>query len=510
MGNCNNKSDGAVSPKSKPPREMDVRRNNEERVTGTQEFNGNQIQTIVKSLPKPAPGQGLISNQDRVFTALYPYNARTAEDLTFDKGAQLLVIGSMEGAWWMARSLQTGQEGYIPSNYVASSNTLESEDWYFGPIRRTDAEKWLLSPSNKTGTFLVRQSESDSRAYALSLKEENTVKHYRIKPTETMRYYISPKVTFATVIDLVEHYKSSSDGLAVQLKNACPKAEQPVLKRLCYKDEWEIDRDQLRFINKLGQGMFGEVWSGYWNENTPVAIKTFRPGAMSKTDFLQEAQIMKNLQHEHLVQLYAICSADEPIYIVTELMKHGSLLDYMRKGDGQYLNTSDLIYILSQVASGMRYLETNNFIHRDLAARNILVAEGNICKVADFGLARCIDESIYEAREGSKFPIKWTAPEAALYNQFTIKSDVWSFGILCYEVVTKGSTPYPGMNNRQVLEEVQKGFRMSNPKLCPKQLYNLMQKCWERISDDRPTFDFLQDALENFSDLKVGNYMPQI
>ena len=78
--------------------------------------------------------------------------------------------------------------------------------------------------------------------------------------------------------------------------------------------------------------MFGEVWSGYWNENTPVAIKTFRPGAMSKTDFLLEAQIMKNLQHEHLVQLYAICSADEPIYIVTELMKHGSLLDYMRKG----------------------------------------------------------------------------------------------------------------------------------------------------------------------------------
>ena len=100
---------------------------------------------------------------------------------------------------------------------------------------------------------------------------------------------------------------------------------------------------------------------------------------------------------------------------------------------------------------GMAYLEEHSYIHRDLAARNILVGEGSVCKIADFGLARVIKEDIYNPREGTKFPIKWTAPEAALYNRYTIKSDVWSYGVLMYEIMTKGAMPYPGMSNRYVI-----------------------------------------------------------
>ena len=106
-------------------------------------------------------------------------------------------------------------------------------------------------------------------------------------------------------------------------------------------------------------------------------------------------------------------------------------------------------YIIIHFA-GMAYLEEHSYIHRDLAARNILVGEGSVCKVADFGLARVIKEDIYNPREGTKFPIKWTAPEAALYNRYTIKSDVWSYGVLMYEIMTKGAMPYPGMTNRYV------------------------------------------------------------
>ena len=125
---------------------------------------------------------------------------------------------------------------------------------------------------------------------------------------------------------------------------------------------------------------------------------------------------------------------------------YGVTFHYMHQSVLHLRNTLFVYFSIT----GMAYLEEHSYIHRDLAARNILIGEGSVCKVADFGLARVIKEDIYNPREGTKFPIKWTAPEAALYNQYTIKSDVWSYGILMYEIMTKGSMPYPGMSNRCV------------------------------------------------------------
>lgn len=160
-----------------------------------------------------------------------------------------------------------------------------------------------------------------------------------------------------------------------------------------------------------------------------------------------------------------MCTDGEPIYIVTELMKHGSLLDYLHD-KGRALRLPQLVDMAAQIAAGMAYLEAQNYIHRDLAARNVLVGENNICKVADFGLARVIErENEYTAREGAKFPIKWTSPEAAMLNRFSIKSDVWSFGVLLTEVITYGRIPYPGMNNAEVLQQVEKGYRMPIPQV---------------------------------------------
>ena len=209
---------------------------------------------------------------------------------------------------------------------------------------------------------------------------------------------------------------------------------------------------------------------------------------------------MKTLRHPQLVHLYAVCTREEPIYIVMELMKHGSLLEYLRKSEGRPLKLPQLINMSAQVASGMAYLEEQNYIHRDLAARNILVGENLICKVADFGLARVIDEDQYpyEAHESVKLPIKWTAPEAALYNQFSIKSDVWSFGIVLYEIITYGLFPYRGMTNTEVLERIQTGYRMECPPNCPKKLHDIMNKCWHKDPDFRPTFKSLQAQMEDF------------
>uniref|UniRef100_W5LNS4 Tyrosine-protein kinase n=1 Tax=Astyanax mexicanus TaxID=7994 RepID=W5LNS4_ASTMX len=393
-----------------------------------------------------------------LFVALYDYEARTEDDLSFRKGEKFQILNSTEGDWWEARSLTTGGTGYIPSNYVAPVDSIQAEDWYFGKLGRKDAERQLLSNGNPRGTFLIRESETTKGAYSLSIQDWDDikgdhVKHYKIRKLDNGGYYITTRAQFETLQQLVQHY------------------------------------------------------SGTWNGTTKVAVKTLKPGTMSPESFLEEAQIMKKLRHDKLVQLYAVVS-EEPIYIVTEYMGKGSLLDFLKDGEGRGLKLPNLVDMAAQVAAGMAYIERMNYIHRDLRSANILVGDSLVCKIADFGLARLIEDNEYTARQGAKFPIKWTAPEAALYGRFTIKSDVWSFGILLTELVTKGRVPYPGMNNREVLEQVERGYRMPCPQDCPISLHELMLQCWKRDPEERPTFEYLQAFLEDYFTATEPQYQP--
>ncbi|XP_056151115.1 tyrosine-protein kinase fynb isoform X4 [Lampris incognitus] len=393
-----------------------------------------------------------------LFVALYDYEARTEDDLSFRKGEKFQIINSTEGDWWDARSLTTGGNGYIPSNYVAPVDSIQAEDWYFGKLGRKDAERQLLSTGNPRGTYLIRESETTKGAFSLSIRDWDDVKgdhvkHYKIRKLDSGGYYITTRAQFDMLQQLVQHY------------------------------------------------------SGTWNGTTKVAVKTLKPGTMSPESFLEEAQIMKKLRHDKLVQLYAVVS-EEPIYIVTEYMGKGSLLDFLKDGEGRALKLPNLVDMAAQVAAGMAYIERMNYIHRDLRSANILVGDNLVCKIADFGLARLIEDNEYTARQGAKFPIKWTAPEAALYGKFTIKSDVWSFGILLTELVTKGRVPYPGMNNREVLEQVERGYRMPCPQDCPISLHELMVQCWKKDAEERPTFEYLQAFLEDYFTATEPQYQP--
>ena len=275
---------------------------------------------------------------------------------------------------------------------------------------------------------------------------------------------------------MVVHHRRD---LAQELPNPCTQL-----------DEWEIDRATLRFDRKLGAGNFSEVWLGLWNNSSPVFIKKLKPAGMFEVaDFVTEAQVMKKLRHPNLLQLYGVCTLEEPILVVTEFMKHGALLDYLRQGEGRNLKLPELIGMAAQIAGGMAYLEEHSYIHRDLAARNILVDDDYLCKVV---------KDVYNPHGDTKFAVKWTAPEAALYNKFSIKSDVWSFGVVIYELLTKGAMPYSGMSDRQVLEAVERGYHMPPPDNCPDALYNIMLSCWKREAEDRPTFEFLKYQLEDY------------
>jgi len=458
-------------------------------------------------LTPPAPAVKIVK-------AIYDYDPVQNDDLGFQKGDKLQILDDESNKdWWFARNVTNRQEGYIPSNYVVDDNDApEAQDWWFS-IDRREANKQLMMPTNPSGTFLIRNS-TDHTSYALSVRvldqvsEEFVIKHYRIKKQAADgRVCITQKLLFNTLVELVNHYRDNVNGLCCQLSNPCPKELQSVpFKSL------EVDRNEVKLQNKLGAGQFGEVFKAKLRK-TFVAVKTLKEGSMTVEAFLDEAKIMHKLRHRKLVQLMGVCTEMEPVYIITEFMEKGALLEFLRN-DGRSTTIVNLIDMAAQIADGMAYLESQDppFVHRDLRAANILVGDNNNVKVADFGLARILEEDEYIACEKSKFPVKWTAPEAAYDHKFSVKSDVWSYGILLYEIITYGRAPYPGMDGSTVLQSVSTGYRMPRPTgrnfECPEKMYEKMLNCWDFNPDKRPTFSHLLTFFDDYATETEEHYHP--
>ncbi|XP_075790058.1 receptor tyrosine-protein kinase erbB-4 isoform X10 [Pelodiscus sinensis] len=255
-----------------------------------------------------------------------------------------------------------------------------------------------------------------------------------------------------------------------------------------------LKETELKRVKVLGSGAFGTVYKGIWvpegeTVKIPVAIKILNEttGPKANVEFMDEALIMASMDHPHLVRLLGVCLSPT-IQLVTQLMPHGCLLDYVHEHKDN-IGSQLLLNWCVQIAKGMMYLEERRLVHRDLAARNVLVKSPNHVKITDFGLARLLegDEKEYNA-DGGKMPIKWMALECIHYRKFTHQSDVWSYGVTIWELMTFGGKPYDGIPTREIPDLLEKGERLPQPPICTIDVYMVMVKCWMIDADSRPKF----------------------
>ncbi|KAG5263860.1 hypothetical protein AALO_G00269440 [Alosa alosa] len=278
-----------------------------------------------------------------------------------------------------------------------------------------------------------------------------------------------------------------------------------------------IKRRDIVLKRELGEGAFGKVFLAECYNFSPnkdkmlVAVKTLKdPTLAARKDFQREAELLTNLQHEHIVKFYGVCVDGDPLIMVFEYMKHGDLNKFLRAHgpdamilvDGQPMQSSgdlglsQMLHIASQIAAGMVYLASQHFVHRDLATRNCLVGNGLLVKIGDFGMSRDIYSTDYYRVGGhTMLPIRWMPPESIMYRKFTTESDVWSFGVIMWEIFTYGKQPWFQLGNNEVIECITQGRVLERPRLCPKEVYDVMLGCWQREPQQRLNIKEIQNIL---------------
>ncbi|XP_069085842.1 BDNF/NT-3 growth factors receptor isoform X6 [Pleurodeles waltl] len=279
-----------------------------------------------------------------------------------------------------------------------------------------------------------------------------------------------------------------------------------------------IKRHNIVLKRELGEGAFGKVFlAECYNlyleqDKILVAVKTLKEASdNARKDFHREAELLTNLQHDHIVKFYGVCVEGDPLIMVFEYMKHGDLNKFLRShgpdavlmAEGTLLaelTQSQMLHIAQQIASGMVYLASQHFVHRDLATRNCLVGENLLVKIGDFGMSRDVYSTDYYRVGGhTMLPIRWMPPESIMYRKFTTESDVWSLGVVLWEIFTYGKQPWYQLSNNEVIECITQGRVLQRPRTCPKEVYDLMLGCWQREPHMRLNIKEIHSLLQNLA-----------
>ncbi|XP_053604338.1 proto-oncogene tyrosine-protein kinase ROS isoform X2 [Plodia interpunctella] len=391
--------------------------------------------------------------------------------------------------------------GEVSEGYMARVQAHNIHGWgALSAAQRLDAAPLSPAPSARPGASVAAIAALAAAVVVITATilytyKNRTKKKAAVESQSTIIPRRGPDVELATLRQLpIRH---SNNILYNQGVVYCPSnAELAGLPH--------IRREQITLTKFLGSGAFGEVFEGVARQlggatDTRVAVKTLRKGAteQEKNEFLKEAALMANFKHEHILRLLGVCLDNDPNYIIMELMEGGDLLSYLRTKraslyTAESLTLLDLLNMCVDVTLGCRYLEEMHFVHRDLAARNCLVAPrggGRVVKIGDFGLARDIYKNDYYRKEGEGLlPVRWMAVECLVDGVFSCQSDVWAWGVLCWEILSLGQQPYPARTNRQVLAHVRAGGTPDRPPNCPAAFYELLRSCWSYSAEARPTF----------------------
>nr|XP_058943527.1 fibroblast growth factor receptor 3-like [Pocillopora verrucosa] len=478
----------------------------------------------------------VISNTSRSSNGTYRCTASNGAGTPVNQSTEVIVEYS-SSVDSVVKSSNAAIEGHPYSlGCEVSGNPVPSVSWIkvsndehrigkilnFTNISRNDAEMYTCEASNRCGNdsktesinvftcFFNRRTCEDERGVY-----DNELELGDIEPSqpdsENLR---QPSTEYMDLIVSEDNRKAQTAGSGADYAPLHPLTRS-----------WEVPRRHVNIEKIIGKGAFGQVAKGTAvglrgsPETTTVAIKMLKTNAAEsdKRDLMKELDTMKQLKpHPYVIKLLGCVTESEPLLVLIEYVPFGDLLGYLRKSRGlkdtyykdpdikpqTNLTSQQLMKFAWQIADGMSYLSSKFIIHRDLAARNVLVGQNETCKVTDFGMARDVQqENIYERKTKGRLPVKWTAYEALLYGKYTTKSDVWSYGVVLYEIFTIGGSPYPMMDGRKIANLLQQGYRMPKPQHVDDKLYQIMTSCWQNDPDARPTFIDLRNQLKDIETL---------
>ncbi|ULU12686.1 hypothetical protein L3Y34_015736 [Caenorhabditis briggsae] len=392
-------------------------------------------------------------------------------------------------------SSQMGTAEKSSNNDASVTDDIRGAEYYHGMVPRQDAEGFL----KREGDFLVRKTEQTPGKVVLALSvrvNDELCRHFMLNmDPATNKFYFEFTHQESTIPDLINWHMTTKTPISA--------ASGAKIRRPMERSPWLINHDSIVANKKLGEGAFGDVFIAELDQGgkQEVAVKTMRAEATreARLRFMKEARLMRKYQHKHVVKLIGVAIHEHPLMIVMEYCPNGSLLSHLKKNK---VSAADKLRFTTEAADGIAYLERSKCIHRDIAARNCLLSAKNELKISDFGMSDNKDEIKDEALE--KVPVKWLAPETLQEKVFTHKTDIWTFGVLVWEIYADGAEPYPGLTKIQTRAKlVVSDYRMKMPDGTPATVSEIVTgTCWQKNPEKRSTMDAIHKKLREFYEKK--------